>query len=41
MPKKNVVRVSIVGEEYATRSDSTPEHTQLARSLGLKPSGPP
>ena len=26
--KKHVVRVSIVGEEYSIRSDSTPEHTQ-------------
>ena len=26
--KKNVVRVSIVGEEYSIRSDSSPEHTQ-------------
>ena len=25
--KKNVVRVSILNEEYAIRSDSTPEHT--------------
>ena len=26
--KKNVVKVSIVGEEYTLRSEATPEHTQ-------------
>jgi cell division protein ZapA len=26
--KKNVVKVSIVGEEYTLRSEETPEHTQ-------------
>ena len=28
MSKKNVVKVSIVGEEYTLRSDASPEHTQ-------------
>ena len=27
--RRHVVRVSIVGEEYAIRSDATPEHTRL------------
>jgi cell division protein ZapA len=26
--RKNVVRVNIVGEEYAIRSDASPEHTR-------------
>lgn len=26
--RRNVVRVSIVGEEYTIRSDATPEHTR-------------
>ena len=26
--KKNVVKVTIVGEEYSLRSEATPEHTQ-------------
>ena len=28
MSKKNVVKVSIVGEEYTLRSEETPEHAQ-------------
>ena len=28
MSKKNVVKVSIVGEEYTLRSEASPEHTQ-------------
>ena len=28
MTKKNVVKVSIVGEEYTLRSEASPEHTQ-------------
>ena len=28
MTRKNVVKVSIVGEEYTLRSDASPEHTQ-------------
>jgi cell division protein ZapA len=28
MTKKNVVKVSIVGEEYTLRSEATPEHAQ-------------
>ena len=28
MSRKNVVKVSIVGEEYTLRSEASPEHTQ-------------
>ena len=28
MTKKNVVKVTIVGEEYTVRSDATPEHAR-------------
>jgi cell division protein ZapA len=27
-PKKNVVKIEIQGDEYAIRSDATPEHTR-------------
>jgi cell division protein ZapA len=30
--KRNVVKVTIVGEEYGIRSDASPEHTQAVAS---------
>jgi cell division protein ZapA len=32
MTKKNLVHVSILNEEYAIRSDATPEHTRAVAS---------
>ena len=31
-PKKHLVRVTILNEEYAIRSDATPEHTRAVAS---------